>query len=694
MLKLIITLSGSWVLSHRGDDVLPIEQLAKIMGNEFGSKLVIEDSGLTELVITLDADGASKDEVINKIRNIFAGEYSGADAERVMSIKAVEENEAKKTEKSEEKKPSEAEELKKRIAGVKKKLGTSSSDSDEDAEADETLAAPSSDRTAKCLENINALIGAEEFKALAQEIADIAPQIRQNGTIDVLSNQAYIFSINEGCGLTTYLKAFAELLDSLGINDFSVEGIEEEVIRLPKNENDDPFPSIGGGFKLSGKRGKKLYCVDISNWMTKTNNIGFRRFLSDLSKNTDSNIVIFRVPFVDKEVLSQLKTSLNDLMYVRAISFPPFNQDELQACATVELKKYGFTMAEDAWEGFHVRIAEEKRDGKFYGINTIKKVVVELLYKKQLSNARVGSNDTHITYEDISAICSTLHETGLSGYDMLDRMVGGEVFKEKINEIVSQIEFARSRGDVDIPCIHMRFVGNPGTGKTTVARIVGKILKEKGILRIGGFFEYAGRDFCGRYIGETAPKTAAICRDAYGSVLFIDEAYSLFRGDDNDRDFGREALDTLIAEMENHRTDMVVIMAGYTDEMNTLMAGNAGLASRMPYIIEFPNFTREQLYDIYVSMLSSKFEYDEDMLDAVKAYFMAIPDSVINSKEFSNARFVRNLFERSWAKASMRCQLEKRDGVCLTKADFDRAIADKEFCIVEVQKKAKIGFVN
>ena len=90
MLKLIITLSGSWVLSHRGDDVLPIEQLAKIMGNEFGSKLVIEDSGLTELVITLDADGASKDEVINKIRNIFAGEYSGADAERVMSIKAVE----------------------------------------------------------------------------------------------------------------------------------------------------------------------------------------------------------------------------------------------------------------------------------------------------------------------------------------------------------------------------------------------------------------------------------------------------------------------------------------------------------------------------------------------------------------------------------------------------------------------------
>ena len=152
------------------------------------------------------------------------------------------------------------------------------------------------------------------------------------------------------------------------------------------------------------------------------------------------------------------------------------------------------------------------------------------------------------------------------------------------------------------PCIHMRFVGNPGTGKTTVARIIGKILKEKGVLRIGNFYEYAGRDFCGRYVGETAPKTASICRDAYGSVLFIDEAYSLYRGDDNSRDYGREALDTLIAEMENHRNDFVVIMAGYTDDMDKLMAGNMGLASRMPYTIEFPNFTREQLYEIFESM--------------------------------------------------------------------------------------------
>jgi SpoVK/Ycf46/Vps4 family AAA+-type ATPase len=277
---------------------------------------------------------------------------------------------------------------------------------------------------------------------------------------------------------------------------------------------------------------------------------------------------------------------------------------------------------------------------------------------------------------------------------MLDKMVGGEAIRGRLEEIVSQIELAHKDKSMSAPCIHMRFVGNPGTGKTTVARIVGKILKEKGILRVGSFFEYAGRDFCGRYIGETAPKTSSICRDAYGSVLFIDEAYTLYRGEDNERDFGKEVLDTLIAEMENHRSDFVVIMAGYTDEMNQLMKGNAGLASRMPYVIEFPNFTRDQLFAIYRSMMEEKFAYSDDLLPAVKEYFDSLPDAFLTSKEFSNGRFVRNLFERTWAKAAMRCQLAKITNVTLTKDDFVRSIADSEFKINAVKKKRSIGFID
>ena len=118
---------------------------------------------------------------------------------------------------------------------------------------------------------------------------------------------------------------------------------------------------------------------------------------------------------------------------------------------------------------------------------------------------------------------------------MLSRLVGAEGIKQRVDEIISQIELSRRDPSLGTPSIHMRFVGSPGTGKTTVARIVGKILKERGVLRVGNFYEYSGRDFCGRYIGETAPRTASMCRDAYGSVLFIDEAYSLYRGDDNAR---------------------------------------------------------------------------------------------------------------------------------------------------------------
>lgn len=672
MVKLVISLSGSWVLSHREDDILPVDYLIKVVGDKFAGKLEVEDSGITELVLNVKGSD-SADTIVSQIRKIFCEHYSLADDNSVLLIKT---HVAKDEVSSEpEKKPAEQQK--------------------QNSEPGESTETNDVSGMEKALDEIDKLVGAEEFKALAKEIVDIAPQIIKNKTFDILSYQAYLFSVNDGYGLTTYLSALENLLKSLNINGASsVDGVVEETLPAPKGDGDDLFDAVSAHFRFSRKNSIKIICIDISEWINKTNSRSFKKLLVEISKHMSESIIIFRVPFVDKEVLNKIRLSLNDLMFIRTISIAPFDKEELQACANTELERYGFTMSDEAWQGFHSRIAEEKRDGKFYGVNTVRKVVKELLYKKQLSNARGGKSDTNITLDDSSKICVSLLDSAISGHDMLDNMVGGELFKSKINEIIAQIEFARRSPDVQIPCIHMRFVGNPGTGKTTVARIVGKILKEKGILRVGNFYEFAGRDLCGRYIGETAPKTAAICRDAYGSVLFIDEAYSLYRGDGNDRDYGREALDTLIAEMENHRTDLVVIMAGYTDDMNTLMDGNAGLASRMPYVIEFPNFTREQLYDIFVSMVKGRFGYNDDMLDAAKEYFMSIPDHVLTSKEFSNARFVRNLFERTWAKASMRCQLEKIGDIVLIKDDFERSISDKEFSFAAEKKSSKIGFVN
>ena len=681
--KITVELSGAWVLKHRGDDKLPIPYLWEQLERTYASGMKLLHTSLTSFSVEIDEAVINPAELQKTIDTLFCNTYSEQNASDVLSISV--EDMAPVTKTAEEKKK---EEETASAEGRQEKTPDLSSyfKQGESSDREETPKESAAER-------IEALIGADSFKQVAREIVAIAPQVKKNGTFDVLTYQSYLFSINDGYGLSTYLQLFSELLrEQFGDKISTMDPIE---IHLPtaKNEQTDPFRQAYEVMERETSRSVKLLCIDISEWMSITHNYQFKGFLSNLGRVMSKFIVVFRIPFVDKEVVSSIRYSLNDLVYIRDISVPPFSGEELQAYAKKELSSYGFTVEDAAWEGFHQRITEEKSDGRFYGLNTVKKIMRELLYKKQLSNADGGVENMTINASDTMALCGRPQTEGIDGYEMLDKMIGGEMFRQKIEEILSQVELARRNPAVKSPCIHMRFVGNPGTGKTTVARIIGKIFKDRGVLRIGNFYEYAGRDFCGRYVGETAPKTTSICRDAYGSVLFIDEAYSLYRSGSSGVDYGREALDTLIAEMENHRSDLVVIMAGYTDEMETLMQGNAGLASRMPYVIEFPNFTREQLFSIYMSMARASFATDDELEGVVKTYFDQLPDTLLASKEFSNARFVRNLFERTCAKASMRCQLERRQDIVLTRDDFERSIADKEFKFM-MQKKSRIGFVE
>lgn len=654
--KLIVELDGQWVLSHREDEILPIAAIE----SELKALDVFEcdESSLTSLCIVFDENELGAEEAKSKIESVFLSKYPREDFQEILSIRIEDREES-----SEDPQLKRTDESSERIPSAQK---------------------------GDALQKINALVGAVEFRSLAKEISDIAAEIKRTGTYEVFFNQCYLFSIGEGRGLTTYLTLLAQLIGELGLCKMSANPVREEKLSLFREEM-EPFEDVMRALGKGDKKSVKLLCIDISEWMDKTDNRYFKQFLCIVEKHSEEFIVVFRVPFVDKDVLARIRFSLNDLLNVRTLSFPPLNRNEIKEFAKVELDRFKFSLTKNAWDCFFERISEEKSDGKFYGINTIKKVVKELVYYKQLQNARTKKADTVIGKNEAKNICSGTDDSDLSGFEMLSKLVGSESIKKRIEEIIAQIDLSLKDSSVERPCIHMRFVGNPGTGKTTVARIIGKILKERGVLRIGNFYEYAGRDFCGRYVGETAPKTASICRDAYGSVLFIDEAYSLYRGDDNSRDYGREALDTLIAEMENHRNDFVVIMAGYTDDMDKLMEGNMGLASRMPYTIEFANFTREQLYEIFESMVKARFKYDKQLLTIAHEYFNNLPDEIIQAKEFSNARFVRNLFERTWAKAAMRCQLSGKQGIVLTKDDFEHASADKEFA-VKATKKTRIGF--
>lgn len=675
-------LSSTWVLSHRGDEVLPIDFLKNELFSIACDAKIVRSSH-TELTVLVGLDESGAKELSDRLCEIFARQYGLDEHSGVLSVKL--EQFSKTVSESEE--SAATEETKSASASPEMAKVTLKPSNDKDPKTEEKSAVDA------CMKRIEAMTGGSEFKAFARELCAIAPYIKQNNAFDTFLGQTYLFSINNGYGMTSYLNALADLLVALKISPaFTKPTVIETRVPAPRGKGEDPFSDVNDTLGMGSANTVRILSIDISEWIDNTNHVDFKAFLSNASRHVNEFILVFRVPFVDKDVLEKMRRSLNDLIFVKSVSFPPLTKGEIQSFAKSEIEAYGFRMSSAAWEGFHQRISEERSDGRFYGLNTVKKVVRELLYTKQLSNAKRGRNDLLISKKDAIAICEVVDGIGLTGYQMLDRLVCADSLKERINEIVSQILVARADKSIDAPCIHMRFVGNPGTGKTTVARILGKILKEKGVLRVGGFFEYGGRDFCGRYVGETAPKTVSMCRDAYGSVLFIDEAYSLYRGGHSTVDYGREALDALIAEMENHRSDLVVIMAGYPDEMETLMEGNAGLESRMPYVIEFPNFSRDQLYEIYVSMVNKRFKGDEALFSAAKAYFDTLPEQIIGAKEFSNARFVRNLFERTWAKAAMRCQLAGQNEVMLVKDDFDRATADKEFNFNVKKKAVKIGF--
>lgn len=674
--KIVIELNGNWILQHRNDDELPIEAIRNELLKD--QTLQVKESTLTSLTIIYDEGNTNHSEIESDVISFFKTRYPKDDLKGVISFYS-ETYEEKET------------------AGPKSsdndyEDGTivKESDKNEDDRARQSEGANGTGSVDEVDAKINALVGAKEFKKLSKEITAIAYEIKQTDTYEVFTNQCYIFSIGDGCGLTTYLKLLAELIEKNGLCRMASSPVRE--VRLAAyRESFEPFEEAASIIENVLEKSVRIVCIDISEWMDKTDNKYFKRFLRIIEKNAEENIVVFRVPFVDKDILSRIKYSLSDLLSVKAVSFPPLSKDDMKICAEKELKRYSFTISNAAWKYFFERISEEKSDGKFYGVNTIKKVVRELIYKKHIANAQRKKKSKLITVNDAMTLCNNIGDNKLSGMEQLNKLIGVDEIKKRIEEILAQIELALKSGMEQRPCIHMRFIGNPGTGKTTVARIIGKILKERGVLRIGAFFEYSGRDFCGRYVGETAPKTASICRDAYGSVLFIDEAYSLYRGDSDSRDFGREALDTLIAEMENHRNDFVVIMAGYQDDMEKLMSGNLGLASRMPYTIEFPNYTRDQLCDIFVSMVESKFKYEKNLFLVAREFFNTLPEETIRSKDFANARYARNLFERTWAKAALRCQLNGKKEIILTGEDFSHACADKEFA-TKITKKSRIGF--
>lgn len=257
-------------------------------------------------------------------------------------------------------------------------------------------------------------------------------------------------------------------------------------------------------------------------------------------------------------------------------------------------------------------------------------------------------------YERVNEICggrnTKSNEPEMSLDELmaeLNGLVGLSNVKSKVNDLIAFQKVQQLRKQNGLPVskntMHLAFTGNPGTGKTTVARIFGRIYKKLGILSSGHFIEVSRTDLIAGYQGQTALKVKKIIEKAKGGVLFIDEAYSITENEHTDS-YGRECLTELTKALEDYRDDLVVIVAGYTEPMNVFFESNPGLRSRFNNFIEFDDYSSLELYEILIRMCTkSQYELDQEAKLLAKNIF---EDAVCNKgAQFSNGRFARNLFE-------------------------------------------------
>lgn len=365
----------------------------------------------------------------------------------------------------------------------------------------------------------------------------------------------------------------------------------------------------------------------ISNDQSYQNKL-FNKFEEALSKNVNNTITILTSK--NKEILQNSFSNSSDLLK-KYFEFEIFEvKPDIQDLYQEVLEKLKDNI--DVTEQLEIELLD-------YISNTYPNSTLPYPEFRDKLCTKILFNKTIPEYEKEKSMDEIFAE--------LNQLVGLQKVKDVLKDLVNLIELKnKTKDDLKLKNInlHMIFLGNPGTGKTTVARIIANILYNLKYIKQNKLLEVSSKDLVAEYVGQTGPKTSAVIQKAIGGVLFVDEAYSLASGKGQGNSFNEEAVATLIQAMENYRNELVVIFAGYTKEMQDFLNLNSGIASRIGYTIEFEDYTTEELLKIFTQMMEkSGFIVSKDALKKVEKVINEYRDT----KNFGNARFVRNIYEKS-----------------------------------------------
>ena len=334
------------------------------------------------------------------------------------------------------------------------------------------------------------------------------------------------------------------------------------------------------------------------------------------------------------------------------LDFPNYSRDELKSITELMLRNRHYTIGDTALSRIPDITDIKRKDPNFANAREIRNILDQVIMCQNLR--RAGSDDTELGIVDVNKYIQdakiNLPTSGtgtankvLTGEEELDQLIGLAAIKRMIKKIKAYAK--RNQGQEGFN-LHMCFYGNPGTGKTEVARILSRILYDAGVLPEAKLVETDSHGLLGKFVGETAPKTQAKINDAMNGVLFIDEAYGLVSTNTASggvTSYGKESIAVLLKEMEDRRGQFCVILAGYKDEMKTMLSANPGLESRIQFTLDFPDYTREELGEIAVAFLKKKkYEIDEPALNRL----LDVTEYYRNRPNFANARTVRNILDQ------------------------------------------------